>query len=368
MSIVKTVIQTLLRLVPFPTRTGLRVIGQPGPDAPVFVTCNFDLTVRRVMKALKGMDCYLLVANSKGINVWCAAGGGILNAHSVTSVVKTSCITEKVNHRILVLPQLSAPGIDVTRVEQETGWRCKFGPVYATDIPRYVAANLRKEDAMRHARFPLRERLEMGVMWAGTLSLIATIPVVLLSLGSLPGVWVMIWAFSLFLFAFYDPLMRFLPGPVGLIKTLELGLVGVVGVVAFGLLVVDWALGRIVGWSLGILVIALALGFDLDGTSPLRAGSTVAYWGRKWPAVLRVWALLGYELEPWFKLQVDPNLCKGCSTCVEVCPMNVFELYRLAGRQRSRVAHFGSCEQCTACVKQCPEGAILADPPIRKFS
>ena len=62
----KTVIQTLFRLLPFPTRTGLRVIGEPGADAPVFVTCNFDLTVRRVVSALQGMDCYLLVAPSKG--------------------------------------------------------------------------------------------------------------------------------------------------------------------------------------------------------------------------------------------------------------------------------------------------------------
>ncbi|MEJ2737448.1 MAG: copper oxidase, partial [Anaerolineae bacterium] len=95
----KTVVETAFRFFPFPTRTGLRVIGQPGPDAPVFLTCNFDLTVRRVLNALKTMDCYLLVANSKGINVWCAAGGGILNAQRVISVLKTSHIAEKVNHR-----------------------------------------------------------------------------------------------------------------------------------------------------------------------------------------------------------------------------------------------------------------------------
>jgi NAD-dependent dihydropyrimidine dehydrogenase PreA subunit len=123
-----------------------------------------------------------------------------------------------------------------------------------------------------------------------------------------------------------------------------------------------------VGWSLGVLAVALALGFDLDGTSPLKAGSTVAYWGRRWPAVFRVWALIGYELEPWFTLRVDPVLCKGCTTCVEVCPMGVFELYQQAGKQKSRVARFESCEQCTACVKQCPEGAILADPPFKLFS
>ena len=103
------IVETVFRLFPFPTKTGLRIIGSPGPEAPVLVTCNFDLTVRRVMKALEGLDCYLLVAQSHGINVWCASGGGKFNAHSVISVLKTSRIAEKVNHRTLILPQFSAP-------------------------------------------------------------------------------------------------------------------------------------------------------------------------------------------------------------------------------------------------------------------
>ena len=65
----KTIIETLFRLLPFPTETGLRIVGNPGPNAPVFVTCNYDLTVRRVIKSLAGMDCFLLVAPSKGIRI-----------------------------------------------------------------------------------------------------------------------------------------------------------------------------------------------------------------------------------------------------------------------------------------------------------
>lgn len=364
---VKTVIQTVFRLLPFPTMTGLRVIGEPGPDAPVLVTCNFDLTVRRVLKALEGLNCYLLVAPSKGINVWCAAGGGMFNAHSVTSVVKTSRIGEKVDHRTLILPQLSAPGIDVARVQKETGWRCKFGPVYARDIPAYLAANRTKTDDMRHAEFPLGDRIEMAVMWAGMLSLVTVIPVAIFSLKSLPGVLALIWGFALFLLTFYEPVMRHVPGSVGLIKTLVLGLVGVAGVVAYGLTLGNWPVGSIVGWSLGILVVALVLGFDLDGTSPLYAGSTAAYWSVKWPWILKVWSSIGYDIESHFALKVDEELCEGCRTCVEVCPKGVFDLYRQNGRQRSRVARMDECEQCTACVKQCPQRAIVADPPIEVF-
>jgi CO dehydrogenase/acetyl-CoA synthase gamma subunit (corrinoid Fe-S protein) len=117
----KTVVETLFRFFPFPTRTGLRVIGWPGTEAPVFVTCDFDLTVRRVLHDLAGLGCYLLVADSRGINVWCASGGGIFNAHSVISMLKTSRIAEQVSHRTMILPQLSAPGIDVARLKAETG-------------------------------------------------------------------------------------------------------------------------------------------------------------------------------------------------------------------------------------------------------
>ena len=365
--VVKTIIQTMFRFFPFPAEPGLRAIGQPGPDAPVFLTCNFDLTVMRVSRALKTLDCYLLVAPSKGINVWCAAGGGMLNAHSVTSVLKTSRIAEKVNHRILILPQFSAPGIDVARVEEETGWLCQFGPAYARGIPGYVAAGYQKTGAMRQARFPLGDRLEMAVMWATPMSIVAGIPVAILGLRLLPGVLAMIWGLTLFVFVFYDPVMRLVPGPVGLVKTLVLGLVAAAVVTVYGLLLGGWAPGSILGWSLAILAVALVLGFDLDGSSPLYAGSTVAFWGRKWPWVLRLWAKFGYDLDEHFALEVDRVACVGCLTCVEVCPKAVFELYHLNGRQKAWVAHPSACEQCTACVKQCPEGAILAEPPIRTF-
>jgi ferredoxin len=365
LDLLRTILQTVFRLLPFPTRTGLRAIGQPGPDAPVLLTCNFDLTVRRVQRALAGVDCYLLVAHSKGINVWCAAGGGLLNAHSVISVLKTSRIADRVNHRTLILPQLSAPGIDVARVAQQTGWRCVFGPVYAKDLPDYLAAGLRKSDAMRRVRFPLSQRLEMAVMWAGPMSLVAGIPVAVFQPTSLAGVMGLIWAFALFLFAFYDPILRHVPGPASLMQTALLGAVGVAGVLAYGLLVGGWSTGALVGWSLGTLAVALMLGFDLDGSSPLYAGSTVAYWGRRFPAIYKLWEAIGYELEPPFTLSVDAPRCHGCGTCVEVCPRGVYTLIRQSDGLKSRIAHPERCEQCTACVKQCPHQAIMADPPLR---
>ena len=86
----KDTLQTGFRLAPWPTEPGLREIGKPGPLSPVLVTCNFDLTVRRVMRALRGNDAWLVVAPSSGINVWCAASGGHLSTHQVVTALKTS--------------------------------------------------------------------------------------------------------------------------------------------------------------------------------------------------------------------------------------------------------------------------------------
>ncbi len=358
MHVFKTILQTLFRFFPFPTQTGLRVIGHPGPEAPVLLTCNFDLTVRRLLRALEGVDCFLLVANSKGINVWCASVGGMLNAHAVISVLKTSRIAERVHHRRLILPQLAAAGVDVAQVEQETGWHCSFGPVYARDIPAYLADGYRKTPQMRRVVFPLAQRLEMAVAWATMLSLLVGIPTAIINARSLPGVLALLWGFPLVLFGGYGPVMRCLPGPVGVVKTLLLGLTGAAGLVVWSSVIGHWEIGRLVGWGLGILAVALVLGFDLEGMSPLDASATVAYWGRRWPRTLDLWAGFGFAFEPWFTLRVDADRCTGCATCVEVCPKGVYEL---SGR-KSRVARMDDCVQCTACLRQCPTGAIMAAP------
>ena len=65
----RTAIGTLFRLLPLPVEPGLRVFGHPNEKSPVFVTANFDLSVKRLTRYLKDLDCYLLVAPTGGINV-----------------------------------------------------------------------------------------------------------------------------------------------------------------------------------------------------------------------------------------------------------------------------------------------------------
>ena len=150
---------------PYPrVRPGLYRVGEPDRDAPVLVTGNYDLTVRRVVKAIDGqVNAWLLVADSAGINVWCSAGGGHFTADKVIAAVKTSGVAEAVNKHALILPQLAANGVDGRQVRKETGWGVRWGPVRAGDIRAYLDAGCKKTDAMRQVTFPLTSRLEMTI-------------------------------------------------------------------------------------------------------------------------------------------------------------------------------------------------------------
>jgi len=162
------IIGTLLRGSPLPCKTGLITIGKPDRDAPVFITSNYCVTVERVKRILekKHIDCYLLAANSKGINVWCAATGGYFTNSSVVSVLKTSGIEKLVDHRNVILPQLASAGIEGSVVKQKADWNILWGSVYAKDISLYIANGFSKTVGMREVIFPLYQRIEMGIMWA----------------------------------------------------------------------------------------------------------------------------------------------------------------------------------------------------------
>jgi hypothetical protein len=139
---------------------GLYSLGQPTPDAPVFVTANYTLSFDALRSALAGVDGYILVLDTEGINVWCAAGKGTFGTDELVRRIEAARLGELVRHRIVILPQLGAPGAAAHEVKRRTGFKVEYGPVRAADLPAYLTTHA-ATPAMRRVQFPLRDRLTL---------------------------------------------------------------------------------------------------------------------------------------------------------------------------------------------------------------
>lgn len=280
---------------PYPkVRPGLYRIGNPDRQAPVLVTGNFDLTVRRVVKALNGrVNAWLLVADSAGINVWCAAGGRFFTAEKVIAAVKTSGLEGMVDHHALILPQLAANGVDGWKVRQQTGWGVHWGPVRAADIPAYLNNHRHKTDAMRWVRFPLKDRLEMVTVTLGFYGLLILLPVLFFWRSLFWPVAVSLAGLSYF----YAVVHPWLPGRDGLRKSIPLVLIALAGLLGYTLLWNPLPAPRLFNWTLGLAGLAFFTATELQGMSPLMRGEQ-ANWG--WELLAGLILGLGFWLGPLF--------------------------------------------------------------------
>jgi len=364
--IIINIIETLLRMFPFPCKLGLIKIGNPDQNSPVFLTCNFRLTVERVKRALRGIDGYLLIANSRGINVWCAATGGHFSNHHVISILKTSGIEKLVAHRKVTLPQLAASGIEAKTIKNKTGWEIIWGPVYAKDIPRFITNNFQKTLPMREVEFPLPQRIEMAVAWAFPISVVSSLimipfwPKDILSLVSI--IWLL--SFLIFIsFPIYQHLLSSKGKRIGFIFfdfgrggfQFILWAVFIFILTFYQLSYGNFSWGFTFHWSFISLIIILILSIDLMGSTPLYKSSL--------------------HEDRLLRVILDREKCKGIGFCEQVCPRNCFKIDK--SRQITTMPT-GSvrCIQCGACIIQCPfdalyfespKGDIISPDTIRKY-
>ncbi len=137
---------------------GLYALGNPSPESPVFVTANYTLSFDALRSSLAGIDAYILVLDTRGINVWCAAGKGTFGTDELVLRVYQTQLREVVAHRRLILPQLGAPGVAAHEVKKRTGFRVEYGPVRAADLPEYLKTREATAE-MRQVRFSLNDRM-----------------------------------------------------------------------------------------------------------------------------------------------------------------------------------------------------------------
>jgi hypothetical protein len=98
-----------------------------------------------------------LILDTKGINVWCAAGKGTFGTDELVGRILKTGLSEIVSHRKLVLPQLGAPGVSAHEVTKQTGFSVVYGPVRAKDIKAFLDSGFQS-----HTRNAYREIYDVG--------------------------------------------------------------------------------------------------------------------------------------------------------------------------------------------------------------
>ena len=160
---------------------GLYCVGAPDSQAPVLVTANYKLTFDHLRKELASINAWILVLDTRGINVWCAAGKNFFSTEEVVRRVKISQVKKVVTHNRLILPQLAATGVAAHDVKKQSGFKVIYGPVRSKDIPKFLTSGFKSELSMRRVTFKTIDRIILA-------------PVELAHLPK-PSLWVLLAAF-----------------------------------------------------------------------------------------------------------------------------------------------------------------------------
>ena len=141
---------------------GLYGIGNPDENSPVFVTANYKKTFDILRKNLEGIDGWILVLDTKGVNVWCAAGKGTFGTAELVKRFFLSKVDLLVKHKTMIVPQLGAVGVSAHEVKAKTGFRIVYGPVRSEDINEFIENNMKKSADMRRVDFKMKDRLVLS--------------------------------------------------------------------------------------------------------------------------------------------------------------------------------------------------------------
>ena len=138
--------------------SGLYAVGKPDNTSPVLVTANYKLTFDSLRCELTGLNAWIAVIDTKGINVWCAAGKGTFGTAELSGRINALRLGRLVTHNVLILPQLAAPGVAAQVVFRLCGFRVVYGPVRASDIKEFLGNGMKATTEMRKVSFGLKER------------------------------------------------------------------------------------------------------------------------------------------------------------------------------------------------------------------
>ena len=221
---------------------GIYAVGSPDADSPVFVSANYKMSFDRLRSQLAGRDGWILVLDTKGINVWCAAGKGTFGTEELVRRIEEVRLSEIVRHKTLIAPQLGAVGVSAHKVKQQSGFSVVYGPVRAEDLPAFLDAGMKVTEEMRRVVFPLKDRVVL-------------IPVELVSWGK----YVVLAAAILFLLAGLNP--KGYSSTIAMsegVRAVVILLIGFLSAVVLGPVLLPWLPGRpfsVKGFWIGLAVL-----------------------------------------------------------------------------------------------------------------
>lgn len=145
----------------YTVKPGLYKVGKPNSESDVFVSANYKLSFDTLRKNLDGLNAWILVIDTRGVNVWCAAGKKTFGTKNIVKSIKSTSLDQIVKHRKIILPQLGAPGVSAHEVKEQSGFKVIYGPVRASDIKQFIDAGYKATPEMRRVTFPLKERVKL---------------------------------------------------------------------------------------------------------------------------------------------------------------------------------------------------------------
>jgi acetyl-CoA decarbonylase/synthase complex subunit gamma len=124
--------------VPVSVDSKLYIVGKPDENSPVFLTTNFALTYFTVASDLESakIPSYILVADTEGLAVEVSMAGKKITPEVIQDIFKRSKIEEKVSHKKLIIPGVSAR--IKGELEDATGWEIIVGPKDSSQIQGFL--------------------------------------------------------------------------------------------------------------------------------------------------------------------------------------------------------------------------------------
>lgn len=143
---------------------GLYAVGRPYSDSPIVVSCNYKLTIDLLRRDLAGHSVWLMLLNTDGINVWCAAGKGTFCTAEVLYWLELLQLKKYLKQRVLMIPQLGAPGIEPHLIRRFSGFKVSYGPVRSEDLASCLLSAETLPESARQVRFNTADRFEVAVL------------------------------------------------------------------------------------------------------------------------------------------------------------------------------------------------------------